>query len=165
MVKNSHPSIIKLYLNNFGGTSKSITSKINEFNEEGQTAMHIAAASGFRDILVLLYDHGGDLFKRDSRGMLPFHHALSNGFLFTATLLTRMMDKHPGEYVNDDLDGSSCLLEACKNSFDPTTVKCIIKWGGDLTKIDGKGKDAFYCASINRKISTELLQILNRIKK
>ena len=38
--------------------------------------MHLAAASGLRETLMLLYDHGGDLFKRDFDGMLPFHHAL-----------------------------------------------------------------------------------------
>ena len=165
MVKNSHPSIIKLYLNDFGGGSKSIKSKINEYNQLGQTAMHLAAASGLRETLMLLYDHGGDLFKRDFDGMLPFHHALSNGFLFTATFITKLMDKNPEEYINDEFSGStSCLLRACESSFDPATVKCIIKWGGNVNKKDMKGNDAIYYASNNKKISRELLKILNGIK-
>lgn len=162
MVKYSHPSIVKLYLNDFGGggMKKSLKSKINEPNIYGQTAMHVAGASGFRETITLLYEHGGDLFKRDSEGMLPFHHSLSNGFLFTATFIIRLMDKQPEDFINDDLKGSSCLLKSCKNSFDPSTVKMIIKWGGNVKKLDKEGKNAIYYASINSKISLELLEML-----
>ena len=159
MVKNSHPSIIKLYLNDFGGTNKC---RINESNDKGETSMHLAAASGFRETLLLLYEHGGDLFKRDLNGMLPFHHSLSNGFLFTATFITRLMKATPEEYINDDLNGSSCLLLACESSFDPNAVKYIIKWGGNVNKIDSKGHNAHYYASINKKISRELMNLLNK---
>lgn len=163
MVKNSHPSIIKLYLNDFVGTNKSIKSKINESNGEGQTAMHLAAASGFRETLNLLYEHGGDLFKRDSDGMLPFHHAISKGFHFTATFITTLMGRDPEEFINDDLNGSSSLLKACENSFDPATVKCIIKWGGKVNKLDGLGRDSMYYSLTNQKLSKELLEIIKQI--
>lgn len=161
MVKNSHPSIIKLYLNDFGGTgNKSIRSKINEVNGNGQSAMHLAASSGFRESLLLLYEHGGDLFKRDGNGMLPFHHAISRGFHFTATFITRLMERTPEEFINDDLNGSSCLLKACENSFDPATIKCVIKWGGNRDIMDPFGRNHLYYASKNPKISKELLEIL-----
>lgn len=159
-VINSHPSIVKLYLNDFCGPNKAIQAKINESNEMGQTTLHLAAAQGSRETLAELFNHGGDLFIRDREGMLPFHHAISNGFLFTAKFIANLMNRRPSQMINDDLNGSSCLLKACANSFDPATVKNILKWGGDPLKVDKSGKDAFYYASNNPRISRELKEIL-----
>ena len=164
-VKNSHPTIVKLYLNDFVGKKRSLKDKINECNEQGQTTMHIAAASGNRETLAILYNNGGDLNKRDSEGMLPFHHAISNGFLFTAIFIANLMSKNPSSMINDDLNGSSCLLKSCEDSFDPIAVKNILRWKGDILKTDREGNDAIYYASKNKKISRELIEILLEYKK
>lgn len=166
-VKNSHPMIVKLYLNDFirGGTKKNLGNMINECNETGQTTMHLAAASGNRETLAILYNNGGDLSKRDFEGMLPFHHAISSGFLFTAIFISKLMDKKPSAMINDELNGSSCLLKACENSFDPIAVKSILRWQADIEKIDEFGHDSFYYASKNKKISKELIEILLKYKR
>lgn len=164
-VKNSHPTIVKLYLSDFLGKKRSLSEIINECNELGQTTMHLAAASGNRNSLAILYNNGGDLNKRDTEGMLPFHHAISNGFLFTATFIANLMDKHPSSMINDDLDGSSCLFKACENSFDPVAIKSILSWKGDIFKKDKEVNEAIDYASKNKKISNELIEILLKYKK
>ena len=164
-VSNSHPAIVKLYLNDFVDKKRSLPEIINECNELGQTTMHLAAASGYRETLAVLYNNGGDLSRRDYSNMLPFHHAISNGFLFTANFIANLMGKHPSSMINDDLKGSSCLLKACANSFDPVAVKSILRWKGDISKKDEEGNDAIYYAKKNMKISNELVEILLNYNK
>jgi ankyrin repeat protein len=159
-VKNSHPTIVKLYLSDFLGKKVSLSEMINECNELGQATMHLAAASGNRETLAVLYNNGGDLNMRDNEGMLPFHHAISNGFIFTAKFIANLMMKNPYLMINDDLNGSSCLLKACENSFDPVAVKNILRWKGDTLKTDKYGHDAIYYSKKNKKISKELVEIL-----
>lgn len=159
-VKNSHPTIVKLYLSDFLGKKVSLSEMINECNELGQATMHLAAASGNRETLAVLYNNGGDLNMRDNEGMLPFHHAISNGFIFTAKFIANLMMKNPYLMINDDLNGSSCLLKACENSFDPVAVKSILRWKGDTLKTDKYGHDAIYYSKKNKKISKELVEIL-----
>lgn len=159
-VKNSHPTIVKLYLSDFLGKKVSLSEMINECNELGQATMHLAAASGNRETLAVLYNNGGDLNMRDNEGMLPFHHAISNGFIFTAKFIANLMMKKPYLMINDDLNGSSCLLKACENSFDPVAVKSILRWKGDTLKTDKYGHNAIYYSKKNKKISKELVEIL-----
>lgn len=160
--KNSHPTILKLYLSDFGGGNRqAIRAKINELNEDGLTALHLAAAMGNRETVAILHSNGGNLFQKDKMGMLPFHHSISNGFIFTARFIANLMQKSPCNMINDQfIDGSSCLLKACKNCFDPSAIKCILAWKGDILKTDMEGKDCFYYASLNKRISKELIEIL-----
>ena len=162
-VMYSHPKMVKIYLNNFG--SRFRQESINECNENGQTTMHLAAAQGSREMLAFLHNHGGDFGVRDKEGMLPFHHAISNGFIFTARFISNLMNRSPSEMINDDLNGSSCLLKACENSFDPVSVKNILKWGGDPFKIDALGNDAYDYASRNMTIFTELKEMIKLGRK
>jgi ankyrin repeat protein len=165
IVKNSHPTILKLYFNNFAGKRRSLKEKINEGNEFGQTAMHLAAASGNREILAILYNNGGDLNVPDSEGMLPFHYAISNGFLFTTRFIATLMVKDPKEIMADNLIVASvCFHKACENSFDPIAVKSILRWNSTLLKTEKEVNDAIYYASKNKKLSRELIEILLEYK-
>jgi ankyrin repeat protein len=48
-------------------------------NKEGQTALHLAAASGNRKIVQLLLDYGADMGAQDAYGYTPWHFAVDNG--------------------------------------------------------------------------------------
>lgn len=159
-VKHSHPSILKFYLGSITGKRSRLVEKINERNHLGQTAVHLAAASGSREAVSILIENGGDLSCKDNEGMLPFHHALSNGFLFTATFIAKIMGIAPSDMINEDLNGSSCILKACLYSFDPMVIRSMIRWKADLSKTDSSGHDAFYYAKANKKISEEIIIIL-----
>ena len=163
-VKNSHSSIVKFFLSEYGGNPRSITQKINESYALGRSSMHLAASLGYRETVNILFDHGGNLFIKDFEGMLPFHHAISNGFLYTAKFIANLMKIEPHTLINDDLNGSSCLLKACENGFDPIAIKGILKWKGDISKMDRNGHDSLYFASRNPKISRELIEILLKYK-
>jgi ankyrin repeat protein len=160
IAKNSHPMILKFYLTNFAGSSKTIKKKINEGDELGRTAMHFAAASGFRETISVLHAHGGDLFMRDHKNMLPFHHSLANGYTFTAQFITKLMNSEPEKYINDDLKGSSCLLKCCQNSFDPLTLRYMLACKANPHKRDLNNNDALYYARKNEKIAREVEEIL-----
>jgi ankyrin repeat protein len=46
-------------------------SDINAVNPAGDTAMHIAAAQGYGEVVKLLADRGADLNVRNTRGLTP----------------------------------------------------------------------------------------------
>jgi len=48
-------------------------------NEEGLTPIHLAAAAGNADIVLLLLEHGANPSARESHGLTPLHLAAQNG--------------------------------------------------------------------------------------
>lgn len=71
------------------------------------------------------------------------------------------MDIAPSKMVNDRfLDGSTCLLHACENSFDPLTIKRMIDWKADPKVVDFNGSTSLNYALKNRRISKEVISIL-----
>jgi uncharacterized protein len=52
-------------------TALTLGSDINAVNPAGDTAVHIASAQGYREVVKLLADRGADLNVRNSRGLTP----------------------------------------------------------------------------------------------
>jgi len=52
-------------------TTLALGSDINAVNPAGDTAVHIAAAQGYNDVVKLLADRGADLNVRNTRGLTP----------------------------------------------------------------------------------------------
>jgi ankyrin repeat protein len=48
-------------------------------NKEGQTALHLAAASGNKKVAQRLLDYGADMGAQDTHGYTPWHFAVDNG--------------------------------------------------------------------------------------
>lgn len=70
------------------------------------TALHLAAANGFGDIVCLLVEHGGDLKKTDSQGMTPELLALQRGHKSVVEML-RKAGAEQGIIVEQSSDAQS----------------------------------------------------------
>lgn len=60
---------------------------VNIADAKGQTALHVAAASGKREIIQLLLDHAGNSTLKDAQGRTPRDVALAKGKVEAAALL------------------------------------------------------------------------------
>lgn len=61
--------------------------RVNEPDAKGQTALHVAAASGHAGVIQLLLDHTGDVTMKDIQGRTPRSIALEKGKTDAAKLL------------------------------------------------------------------------------
>ncbi|XP_014637266.1 PREDICTED: unconventional myosin-XVI [Ceratotherium simum simum] len=52
---------------------------VNEKNDEGVTLLHMACASGYKEVVSLLLEHGGDLNTVDNQHWTPLHLAAKYG--------------------------------------------------------------------------------------
>ncbi|XP_016059297.1 PREDICTED: unconventional myosin-XVI-like, partial [Miniopterus natalensis] len=52
---------------------------VNERNDEGVTLLHMACASGYKEVVSLLLEHGGDLNVADNQYWTPLHLAAKYG--------------------------------------------------------------------------------------
>ncbi|XP_045834455.1 unconventional myosin-XVI isoform X1 [Meles meles] len=52
---------------------------VDEKNEEGVTLLHMACASGYKEVVTLLLEHGGDLNIADNQHWTPLHLAAKYG--------------------------------------------------------------------------------------
>lgn len=53
---------------------------VDILNEDGQTALHIAAKEGFEDMVKLLIDNKADINKEDKKSNTPLHYAVNKGY-------------------------------------------------------------------------------------
>ncbi|KAJ3567559.1 hypothetical protein NPX13_g6723 [Xylaria arbuscula] len=73
---------------------------VHSRNEEGKSAMHLAAASGFTSTMMLLYEEGTKIECRDMNDWRPFHEACYYGHRLAAQLLLDWGAKNRGTDVN-----------------------------------------------------------------
>ncbi|XP_057563423.1 unconventional myosin-XVI [Hippopotamus amphibius kiboko] len=52
---------------------------VNEKNDDGVTLLHMACASGYKEVAALLLEHGGDLHAADNQSWTPLHLAAKYG--------------------------------------------------------------------------------------
>lgn len=124
-VKETHYSVLKVLLT----MMRHRETLVNDQNNAGQTALHLAAAGGCRQTIELLVKHKGDLSVRDKNGMLPFHHALCNGYFMTAEFIAKLsgLDKKMA-LMESMTDGHNIKEFAIQNSFDPRMKDVLEVW-------------------------------------
>lgn len=115
-VKYTHHSVLKWMFR----TWKKPEKLINERNENGQTALSLAASVGCRDTIKILVAFGGDLNIRDANGMLPVHSALCSGYYYTAEYIASLMHIKLRDILIETLPNGSRTLDLAKSGcFDP----------------------------------------------
>uniref|UniRef100_A0A7N0ZU62 Potassium channel n=1 Tax=Kalanchoe fedtschenkoi TaxID=63787 RepID=A0A7N0ZU62_KALFE len=120
----------------------------NESDRNGRTALHIAAANGSENCVLLLLDYGADPNSRDSEGNVPLWEAISNGHNSVVKLL---MD-NGAMLSNGDVGQYACLAVEKK---DLSLLKEIVRCGGDVTQPSRNGMTALHAA-----VSEESIEIV-----
>jgi len=86
---------------------------VNGKDSGGTTALHLAASSNARDIVLLLLDHGAEVNTPDIDGDTPLHNAAAKGHRNLVELLISR-----GANVNaTDIHGFTPLNEAMRHNY------------------------------------------------
>ena len=161
--KYCHAHIIRLVLKSLSAKVKEALA--NEADGLGRTVLHIAAATGSREnMLMLLQRTTADLVRRDARGWLPFHHALINGFYFTAEFLA--------EIAGLSFE-SALMFEGCEDVLVVLVTECNNPWVISMVvhkcpniawEIVNGIVDAYKCTERESKIKGDQITTLDGIK-
>ncbi|KAK8595655.1 hypothetical protein V6N13_000355 [Hibiscus sabdariffa] len=111
----------------------------NESDNNGRTALHIAAAKGSENCVLLLLDYGADPNCKDSEGSVPLWEAMLGGHDNVAQLL-----RENGGNINAGDVGHFACTAAEQNNL--SLLKEIIRYGGDVTCPRNNGYTALHVA-------------------
>ncbi|PPD81727.1 hypothetical protein GOBAR_DD21352 [Gossypium barbadense] len=111
----------------------------NESDNNGRTALHIAASKGSENCILLLLDYGADPNVNDSEGNVPLWEAMLAGHDQVAKLL-----KENGASINVADVGHYACTAAEQNNLN--LLKEIIRYGGDVTRPRHNGTSALHVA-------------------
>ncbi|XP_071835812.1 transient receptor potential cation channel subfamily A member 1-like isoform X3 [Apostichopus japonicus] len=108
---------------------------INDSDNDGRTALHLAALNGHRKVVLLLISRGA-LIHRDFHGRSPLHLAASNGYTET---MESILSTHSYLLDQTDDDGDTPLLGAAREN-QISSVKYLVGHGAAFT-VNTNGED------------------------
>ncbi|KAH6774261.1 K+ transporter 1 [Perilla frutescens var. frutescens] len=121
----------------------------NELDRNGRNALHLAAANGSLECVLLLLDHGADPNKRDSEGNVPLWDAMQGGH---ESVIKVLVDNR-ATLASGDVGQFACFASEQNNI---ALLKEIIKFGGDVTSLSSSGTTALHTA-----VSEDKLEVVN----
>ncbi|RAL37244.1 hypothetical protein DM860_004166 [Cuscuta australis] len=111
----------------------------NESDNNGRSALHIAASKGCKNCVLLLLDFGADPNCRDIEGSVPVWEAI----LGKHEPVIRLLIDNGAELCRGDLGQFACIA-AERNDVD--LLKEMVRWGGDVTRPKANGSTALHIA-------------------
>jgi len=102
---------------------------VDETTEDGQSALHLAAAGGFLDAVRLLIEHC-DADESDFQGNTPVWYALQNSH----SLVLRLLASDGECDLGTANEGGSSLLHACNTVED---ASFLLEQGAKVNALDG----------------------------
>ncbi|GMI88592.1 K+ transporter 1 [Hibiscus trionum] len=111
----------------------------NESDNNGRTALHIAASKGSENCVLLLLHHDADPNCKDSEGIVPLWEAMLGGHHKVARLLNEN-----GANINAGDVGHYACTAVEKNNL--SLLKKIVHYGGDVTCLSHSGSTALHAA-------------------
>ncbi|EAX96862.1 ankyrin repeat protein, putative [Trichomonas vaginalis G3] len=126
---------------------------INEKDDDGKTALHIAASHNSKETAKLLISHGININEKDNDGRTALHFAASHNSKETAKLLI----SHGININEKDNNGQTALFDAAINNR-KETAEILISHDIDINGKDNNGKTTLhYSMENNCKEIAELL--------
>ncbi|KAJ9548610.1 hypothetical protein OSB04_021153 [Centaurea solstitialis] len=123
----------------------------NESDNNGRTALHIAASKGNENCVLLLMDYGADPNCKDSDGIVPLWEAIIGNHERVIGLLA----ENGATLSTADVGKLSCIA-AEQNNLD--WLKKIIRHGGDINRAREDGMTALHLAVCDG--NTDLVKFL-----
>lgn len=129
-------------------------SAINTKNEWGVAPLHLAALSGFDELVSTMIDQGANVNITDSEGQTPLHWAAGSGYGSVVNLLL----KNKAELNKKDVYGRTpFFLSVISNNIE--LVNVFIKLGANVNNVDIQGKKAIHLA-VESYCSNEIIDFL-----
>nr|GLL46773.1 potassium channel AKT1-like [Ipomoea trifida] len=111
----------------------------NELDNNGRTALHIAASHGYLNCAVLLLDYGADPTQKDSEDNVPIWDAIAGKH----EAVVKVLNDNGGAIPSSDVGHYACqAVEA----GDLELLKYLAKHGGDITLLNSVGTTALHTA-------------------
>lgn len=126
---------------------------VNDTTPEGQTALHIAAASQHADAVRLLLSYGAFPNNRDEEGDTPLHYAVREGSAEEA----RALLAHGGVEVDAANEDGETPLHLAATFGDAAMSKLLLKHKADLHARDGQCQTPAECALENGHVGLAVL--------
>ncbi|KAA8535042.1 hypothetical protein F0562_030045 [Nyssa sinensis] len=111
----------------------------NESDNNGRTALHIAASQGNENCVLLLLDYGADPNSRDSEGNVPLWEAISANH---EPVIKLLIDN--GANISSGDVGQFACTAAEQNNL--KLLKEIVRHGGDVRRPKSNGSTALHVA-------------------
>ncbi|KAL7793626.1 putative ankyrin repeat protein [Trichoderma ceciliae] len=135
----------------------------------GQRVLHLAAAGGYKPVVLALVKRRADFLQADGEGNLPIVHAMAQGhYEIVALLLQRMRYRRGRKIVNPLVcrsTRSTALHIACRFA-NHDVVSTLLKDGADVNEVDFLDRTPLHetlrqCASDLEKRLVETLYLLS----
>ena len=117
----------------------------------GNTALHVAAHTGWKIIVEKLINNGYSLNLKNFKGETPLHYACqSNEFGIldksAQSAIVEMLIEKGARFCEKDDKGEAPLHKA-SDSGSPTTIEILIKKGAEVNDVDSNGETPLHKAS------------------
>lgn len=130
------------YIHDFARQQKNGGLKFNAQDDQGHTALHLAAAHGHNSVTPWLMHHFPDVRLKDNRGRTALSLAAMNGHAYVMHLLLDSLGKRDSGIPNvKDADGKTPLMLAVMNDH-LECVTALSDWGVDKTLRDNQHNTA-----------------------
>ncbi|KAM7512747.1 hypothetical protein LguiB_011622 [Lonicera macranthoides] len=123
----------------------------NESDNNGRTALHIAASKGNENCVLLLLDYGADANSRDSEGNIPLWEAI----LANREPVIKLLTDNGATISSGDVGKFACISAEQKKL---ELLKEILRYGGDIMLPNGNGSTALHVAVCEG--NTEMVKFL-----
>ncbi|RYP42904.1 hypothetical protein DL770_011946 [Monosporascus sp. CRB-9-2] len=111
----------------------------NALNEEGRSAVHIAAHGGFVDILKVLLEAGVDPSIKNNRSRTPLHEACWRGEDDIVRVLLDHALQHGADLNIQDEDGCTPLDDACSAGWESIVTMFLDSEAVNVNCVDSLG--------------------------
>ena len=127
----------------------------NTRNDEGETAVHLAARGGDYESLEIFLRHQADPLMVDSRGRNVIHHACAGRAGCRSVRAVQVLLEHsaaPALLLSTDYQGQNCLHYAVREFANIDIMKLLIDRGASIDHIDKRGRSPTMTAIISAHV-------------